>query len=471
MNEIGIFICNYNGKEYVLRCIESLLQQTIKHFDIHVVDNASSDGTVSAVKKRYGDIVSILCNQENLGGAGGFERGLQVALEKRYKYIVLLDNDIILDNKVLENMEYYLDCHDNVGIVGSKVMMMDMPDTIQDYGDYLDFERFQEKIGYRGWKDSEELPEVNECDYVPSCAIMIRASMLRKSGTMPTDNFIYYDDIELSHKMALNGGKTVTLGNAKVWHKGGFRKAAVHTFSKYYFLRNRLHFFAKYIKEIDIEKYMDVMLTEVFSQLYGFHSKGMKELFLTTFYAFDDFLHQIRGKAADHKIMPIIERDTPFIGQIRGKHHILFTMIDNFKEEEPLAIYRILLRIIVNMQRNEPQDKLWISLEQCNYEVGEFMRHLQEVVEVEKPECALPQIEIFSGEEESFDLKLRLCQHVKSVTEPVLPEVYVDQFCNCITNESDYQYFTAFEINEKLFKELYRPMMERTIRAIREKGH
>ena len=83
------------------------------------------------------------------------------------------------------------------------------------------------------------------------------------------------------------------------------------------------------------------------------------------------------------------------------------------------------------------------------------------------PSFFVPEI-IVSGDKWEFDLRMQLCQHVRLVSTPVLPVVYVDQYCNCITSEQDYAYFTGYETNEAFFKGIYRPLMERSVRKIRE---
>lgn len=82
MKKIGIVICNYNKSEYVVNCIQSVLESKTDDFDIFVVDNASTDNSVEAVRNRYGDQVNVLVNSENLGGSGGFNTGIRTVLEK-----------------------------------------------------------------------------------------------------------------------------------------------------------------------------------------------------------------------------------------------------------------------------------------------------------------------------------------------------------------------------------------------------
>ena len=53
MKELGIVICNYNKADYVLKCIASVLESEYTDYDLYVVDNASSDGSVEAIEKNY----------------------------------------------------------------------------------------------------------------------------------------------------------------------------------------------------------------------------------------------------------------------------------------------------------------------------------------------------------------------------------------------------------------------------------
>lgn len=468
MNQIGVFICNYNGKGWTLKCIDSLSRQSRQKFDVHVVDNASTDGTAESVRERYGDKVSLICNHENLGGAGGFNRGLLAGLEKGYRYIVLLDNDIVLDEKALENMERFLDARGDVGIVGAKVMIMDKPDTVQDFGNYLDFGSFKEVNGHKWELDSESLPEVNECDYVPTCAVMIRADALKEAGTMPEDNFIYYDDIELSYKIGLRGYRVAALGNARVWHKGGFRKASVSTFPRYYFLRNRLHFFAKYISEEQADSFINAVLSEIYAQLYGYYSKGSLEMFRTSIYALDDFIHGVRGKAADYKILPIPDRPTPFERVLAGKKKIRIWFMDNFIPEKPLEIYHIFLYILANIQTRNAQRQIWVSLEPCSYSGVEFRAAWDKIREENGTEAPLPEVLVSEDDGGQYDLELRMCEHVRSARGSALPQVYIDRYCNCITTEEEEAYFKGYPVTEKIFMEIYRPLMEQAVKRIRE---
>ena len=461
MNKIGVYICNYNGKDFTIGCINSLYEQSVESFDICVVDNASTDGTVDAIVSKFPN-VKIIANAENLGGAGGFDNGLKDGINKGYEYLVLLDNDVLLDKNLLLNMYEYMESHKDVGIVGAKVMIMDMPDTIQDYGDFLDFKKFKERNAYSMEKDTSDLPDVNECDYVPTCCVMVRRGALIDSGTMPADNFIYYDDIELSHKMKLKGWKVCALGCAKVWHKGGFRKAAVNTFSRYYFLRNRLNFFAKYINEEQVEIFVEQSLDEIFNLLYGFNAKNAKELFETIFYAYDDFIHGVRGKAADYKIMKLSNAPTPLDIAVSNANKVYINIddiVDLKNEKEKLWIVH---RMICEISRLNDNIKFYFSYKNSKINIVELQTQLRMLDE----DVCIPDIYEWN-KDECYDVVFEQCNHVSEVKDNILPNVYIDKYCNCITNENEYLYFVSMNQAREYFKKTYRKLMHNAILKVR----
>ncbi|MEZ5671362.1 MAG: glycosyltransferase [Thiotrichaceae bacterium] len=97
---ILIIIVTWNKKQYVVDLLDSVmtLDYLTEAIDILVVDNASNDGTAELLETSY-PYVHLIRNEENLGGTGGFNTGLEWAFsqpEDRYKYLWLLDNDVLV---------------------------------------------------------------------------------------------------------------------------------------------------------------------------------------------------------------------------------------------------------------------------------------------------------------------------------------------------------------------------------------
>ena len=99
---IAAIVVTYNRQSYLLRCIEALRQQDCDAMDILVIDNASTDGTGDTLAPLAADGVLRYYNTgANLGGAGGFNYGMRVAVEAGYDYLWIMDDDCIPDRGAL----------------------------------------------------------------------------------------------------------------------------------------------------------------------------------------------------------------------------------------------------------------------------------------------------------------------------------------------------------------------------------
>ncbi len=321
MKKTGIVICNFNKREYVVNCIQSVLESKTDDFDIYVVDNASADDSVRAIEETYGDRVTLLVNEENLGGSGGFNTGIRQVLEKGYEYLYCLDNDVLVDENAIGALVDYLDGHPDTGVAGSIVYHMDFPDYVQQYGLDIDFDHYTAVTHYADFLDDGTVPEVKECDTVATCSVMIRTSCIRNSdiGIMPEDNFIYWDDMEWIYRFTLAGWRVVTVKASMVLHKMGSNARPVNTFINYYMWRNRLDFFMRYTPEKKLDQMSFRVLGSVFDSLYESMYREKHNVMRTISYAFFDAVRGVRGKAADYKIMKNDANDTKFRKYLDGK--------------------------------------------------------------------------------------------------------------------------------------------------------
>ncbi|HBT18099.1 MAG TPA: glycosyltransferase family 2 protein, partial [Firmicutes bacterium] len=270
---VAIIICNFNKKEYVLQCIKSVMGLAFRDYDLYVVDNASGDGSVKAIEEAYEKKVILIKNKENLGGSGGFNTGVRAVLNKGYKYIYLLDNDVILDEQALTELYYYLEEHHDVGIAGSLLYSLDNPTEIQEMGAEIDWNGFYIKPNFKGNLDKQEIPVELECDYVPACSMLVRTEAVKKAGLMDEGNFIYWDDIEWGYRIKEYGYRVVALSESKVWHKMGVA-AKTNTFGTYYFWRNRINFFVKYLPQNLLHRFAEQIFSEVFQAIYSCNYAG-----------------------------------------------------------------------------------------------------------------------------------------------------------------------------------------------------
>lgn len=427
MNPIGIVICNYNKKDFVLDCIQSVLESQVHNFDIYMVDNASTDGSVEAVRAKFGEQVNILANTENLGGSGGFNTGLRVVLEKGYDYFMCLDDDAQVDEHAINVLYTYMETHPEVGMAGSRVYHLQMPDYIQQCGLMIDFEHCSARTLYADALEDGTLPDVIECDTVATCAVMIRGSVIRETnvGLMPEDNFIYWDDMEWGHRMHLAGYKTVTLAASAALHQMGANVRKPNTFINYYMWRNRMNFFMKYTPVEYVEQMSVQLLGSIFDALYESMFRDEHNVMQSISYAYHDALQGVRGKAAEWKILPNDANDDKLIAYAQSKKsYVIIT--DGSPEQEDDAHY---LRNFLNK--------------------------------------ANPQI-TESSDTESAEAVFHLCPYIFGVKDFSLNKVYIDSDRNCMITEDDALAVKNYGYSKMLFVYMNQGVLLKAIENVRK---
>lgn len=435
LKEVGIVVCNYNKKDYVLNCIQSILDSE-GSFDVYIVDNASDDGSVEAIKNKYGDTVTVIENKENLGGSGGFNTGLRVVLDAGYQYLMCVDNDVCFDKKNIVELLSFLKQHDDVGMVGSKILYMDDPNRIQTMGGMIDYQKYHVTDLHRYVVDDEKVPEIVYCDYVPACSLMVRAEAVYDVDLMPEENFIYYDDMDWGTRFNLAGYKVASISTAKIWHKGG-SKVSTSTFNKYYMFRNRIRFFMKYLKEDKKEKFARYILDELYRSVCACFLKGDDAMAKTFMYAYDDAIHGITGKAADYKILKRTDKKR-FENLVKNKSSILIiyggdykgfgNIMDKLKE---FGLYKV-----------------------CTISVSDYP---EEMEMLQKQYSELPVV--LDKESEKYDLILKLCSHIFEIKDEYKKAIYIDGWQNLLETEEEFQLGKNFQSSKKMFVNINLPVM------------
>lgn len=460
INNIAVIICNYNGGADTIKCIDTVIKSNNVLFDIYVIDNASTDESMSLIQSQFSTYVTIIQNSENLGGSGGFGRGLRLAVEKGYPYIMMLDNDAYVDTDTVKKLYGYLQENSDVGIVGAKIMMSDDPERVMDYAKTINFETFIDESEWCGKLDSEETRIPRECDFAAATAAMVRREVLLACGGMDEEHFIYYDDIELGYRIKKHGYRVVSLGNAKAWHKSGMRQKITNTFVRYYITRNRHRFFAKYMPEKDIERFTEHILSRAFSYMYGSYYKGRMDIFDTEKYILEDFIRDRRGKAGYRRVNEL-QKDVNHLieKELSGCKHIRIYP-DGIPERHIVKLCNRLLEInpdieIVIIDSSEMQKNAELCLNQIK---NELMKNNPNITLAEDKDGRV------------FDKTVHFCRHVKDITKNILPDIYIDIYENMIASEQDYYYFRNYEKSFDFFRRLYHDSIIEAIRKIRKEG-
>lgn len=221
MNRVAVVVVNYKGIEDTKNCLASLRKQTFKDFVIVGVENGSNDGSAEEFKKlqkEYGNKLVTLYNDENLGFDGGVNTGIRWAMERNLEYVILCNNDAIVDKNWVKSLVETADNKPTYGIVTGLLLLKDGK-TIDSTGDWysiwgLPFPRNRHD-------KTEQAPHGEDVFGATGGGSLFRMKMLQEIGIFDEGFFAYYEDIDMSFRAQLAGWKVYYEPQAIAYHQQG----------------------------------------------------------------------------------------------------------------------------------------------------------------------------------------------------------------------------------------------------------
>ena len=206
---------NWNRKELLRACLQSLRRQENVSFETIVVDNGSVDGSPEMAEREFG--TQVIRNRENRGFCAANNQGIAAA---RGEFIALLNNDAEAEPRWLAEMYRACTKSPDVGMAASKVLVWEDPGRIDKAG-HLIFPDGQNRGRGTGEPDTGQYDREEEVLWPDGCAAMYRRSMLEQIGGFDEDFFAYGDDAELGLRGRIAGWKCMYAPGAVVRHHRG----------------------------------------------------------------------------------------------------------------------------------------------------------------------------------------------------------------------------------------------------------
>lgn len=274
MTKVAIITLNYNGKEDTLELLESLKKfqivsketafgRTNFKFQIKtiVVDNASSDGSVSAIRKQFPEI-DVIQTGENLGFGGGYNKGLEYAQIWGADYFLLVNNDSTVgDPEILEKLINTIKKDPKIGMVAPKILFekgfefhkdrysnQDLGKVIWYGGGSFDWDNIQSVHRGIDEVDKAQYDVEEETCFITGACFLVKKEVLEKVQGFATDYFLYFEDADLNKKILDAGFKLYYCGKTYIFHKVSRSTGIGSSLTDYYHSRNRLMFGFKYAK-------------------------------------------------------------------------------------------------------------------------------------------------------------------------------------------------------------------------------
>jgi hypothetical protein len=236
---VAVVILNWNAREETLACLESVARSDWPNMIVIVVDNGSEEDVEIAVKDRRPETIVIL-NDANLGFAGGMNAGLRRALDHGADYVLLLNNDTIVDKAMVRELVEVARAHPDAGIVSPLELRIETPDVVSSFGLRCDLRRgWQGPPLGSGERDDGQFHGVREVDSSAGTAMLVPASVVREVGLLDESLFLYIEDVDWSLRMRRGGRRIYAALDARLWHRAGSASGGEDSPSvRYYHVRN-----------------------------------------------------------------------------------------------------------------------------------------------------------------------------------------------------------------------------------------
>lgn len=221
--DMSIVLVCWNNKAYLDPCLKSLYEGGLKSsFDVVVVDNGSTDGSQQMLAEKYPDVL-LIQNEGNVGLGKASNQGIKAT---NGRYVLLLNNDTLVNGPALDVLVEYLDAHPEAGAAAGKLLN---PDGSFQSG-YAPFSTLLEEflivthIGellWPGYPSHGDSNEIKETGWMSSACLLVRRAALDRVGLLDESYFIYGDEADLQYRLNKAGWKVVFLPNSSIIHFGG----------------------------------------------------------------------------------------------------------------------------------------------------------------------------------------------------------------------------------------------------------
>ncbi len=275
---VAIVILNWNKKEDTLECMRSVenLRSGLEHdFDIIMVDNGSTDGSVSFLKQNF-PTAQYIENPTNLGYAGGNNVGIREALRKGYSFILLLNNDIIVDAYMLTELLSVMLLDSNVGIVGAVNYYYKEKTRIQFSGGHIDWCRGNIYDITRHREDKGQFPQYRRVDTIAGSCMLIRREVFEQVGLFDERFFLNFEETDFCCRAGKAGYKVFTCMNAHLWHKVSlsFKTDNTNSMVDYFITRNKPLFLWKNSQKRYLIFSIPYYIFDTFSKVFRYAAHG-----------------------------------------------------------------------------------------------------------------------------------------------------------------------------------------------------
>lgn len=280
---IGIVTVLYNSGPVLEDFFQSLSKQSNKDFVLYAIENKSNDNSLSEVQRLsrlYTFKTIILPQSENVGVAKGNNIGIKKALEEGCDYVLLANNDIVMEDDCIENLLEGMKSM-NAPMAVPKIYYYDTDKLIWAAGGY--YKTYRCGTPHRGNRETDHGQYDNNVyvDYAPTCFMLIHKDVFERVGLMDERYFVYYDDADFVWRAVKSGSeKLAYVFNSVVWHKVSFSTGgSMSNFYIRYFNRNKVYFARKHFNIIQKLVFYSYLILQYVLRSRAIYTKEQRKLY------------------------------------------------------------------------------------------------------------------------------------------------------------------------------------------------
>lgn len=261
MKKVSVIIVDYKNKVDTIACIASLEDLVLTNIALSIIlvnNDTESFYTSDMFPSTYP--LHIINSKKNTGFAGGNNTGMTKALQESADYILILNNDTLVDKNLLISLIKVLEKNPEVGVASPKIYFVKGNEFHKDRYKKDELGRvFWYAGGIMDWNnvfgkhrgvdevDRGQFSHIESTEVATGCCMIFRSEVIKKVGMFDERYFLYYEDTDLSQRIKNNGYSIFYVPTAMLWHKNaGSTGGSGSALQDYYISRNRLLFGMKY---------------------------------------------------------------------------------------------------------------------------------------------------------------------------------------------------------------------------------
>lgn len=265
MTKIAINIINWQQAQLTIDTIESIKKIVHPNFSYHIylIDSGSKDSSPNILSEKYASdkLVSFIGLDKNIGFSGCNNVGIKLALRNKFDYVLLINNDVIVDKFFLVHLLTPFKANSQIGVVGPKIYFApgyeyqknrykknELGKVIWSAGGAFDWNNIYTKnIGIDEVDSGQYDKPQHNMEFLTNCCVLIKTEVFKKVGLMPEDYFMYCEDADFCQQIYRQGYLLSYQPKSIIWHiNSGSSSAGGGAFHDYFLTRNRLILSSKY---------------------------------------------------------------------------------------------------------------------------------------------------------------------------------------------------------------------------------